>query len=265
MYSPLQLGFRYLHYYLTAYNGRGHGMHSPFVFSFITKVLNDDRQFYAYQRIENLRQLLLHDERMLTIEDMGAGSRVKKDNRRKVADIAASSLKPGKFGKLLFRIADHYAPKKILELGTSLGVITAYMASAGKDSQVITLEGASEVAALAAGNFNKLELSNIALVQGNFDDTLGPVLQKNGSFDLVFVNGKHHYETTLSYFRQLLPCLHENSILIFDDIHRSREMEQVWKEITAHEAVTLSIDLFFIGLVFFRKEQKVKQHFPIRF
>lgn len=265
MYSPLQLGLKYIRYYVTAYNGSGHGMHSPFVFSFITQVLNDDRQFYAYETIENLRQLLLHDEKPVTIEDMGAGSRVKKEKTRKVCEIAASSLKPSKFSQLLFRMADHYAAGNILELGTSLGITTAYLASAGKKVQVTTLEGASEVAAIASANFRKLGLSNIELIQGNFDDTLEAVLQKNKRFDMVFVDGNHRYEPTLRYFRQLLPFVHENSILIFDDIHWSSEMEQAWKEIMAHEAVTLSIDLFFIGIVFFRNEQQVKQHFTIRF
>jgi predicted O-methyltransferase YrrM len=149
MYSPFQLGLRYIKYYFTASNGRGHGMHSPFVFSFITKVLNDDRHFYAYENIEALRQDLLNDQRQLRIKDLGAGSRVKKENIRSVSDIARSSLKPKKFGQLLFRIVDAYAPAKILELGTSLGVTTAYLASAKHASSVITMEGAEAVAEVA--------------------------------------------------------------------------------------------------------------------
>jgi len=265
MYSPLQLGARYLKYYLTASNGKGHGVHSPFVFEFITKVLNDDRHFYAYQSIENLRQLLLLDDRQLMIEDFGAGSRVKKSNTRKVRDIARSSLKPKKFGQLLFRIVDHYAPSVILELGTSLGVTTAYLASAKTGSAVITIEGSKAVAELAQTNFSTLNLTNIRIVKGNFDETLPALLAETTMIDLAFIDGNHRYEPTVRYYRQLLPVVHEYSVLIFDDIHWSKEMEQAWEEIKVDPQVTISIDLFFIGLVFFRKENKVRQHFTIRF
>jgi predicted O-methyltransferase YrrM len=265
MYSPFQIGTRYLKYYLTASNSKGHGMHSPFVYSFITAVLNDKRQFYAYQTIETIRQLLLHNQQQLVIEDFGAGSRVKKNNTRKIADIALSSLKPKKFGQLLFRIVDHYAPQTILELGTSLGITTAYLATARDASRVITIEGAAAVAGVAKNNFTRLGLHNIELIQGNFDETLLPTIQQMGSIDLAFVDGNHRYEPTVRYFREILPAMHEYSILIFDDIHWSKEMEQAWEEIKRDNSVTLSIDLFFIGLVFFRKEQKVKQDFVIRF
>lgn len=265
MYSPFQLGIRYLKYWLTASNGKGHGMHSPFVFSFITKVMNDDRHFYAYEQIEQLRNKLLQSETTLTIEDFGAGSRVKKENVRKVRDIARSSLKPRKFGQLLFRIVSEYQPQNILELGTSLGITTSYLASAKKDANVVTMEGAKEVAAVARDNFSQLALSNVHLVEGNFDRTLPVTVQQMRSIDLAFVDGNHRYEPTVRYYRELLPTMHEYSVLIFDDIHWSEEMERAWDEIRKDDAVTLSIDLFFIGLVFFRKESKVKQHFKIRF
>lgn len=265
MYSPLVLGFKYLRYYLTASNGKGHGMHAPFVFEFITKVLNDDRQFYAYGQIENLRKLLLADQRELQLTDFGAGSRVKSSHVRKVQEIASSSLKPVKYAQLLFRLVDHYAPATILEMGTSLGLTTAYLAMAKPDGRVITMEGASAVAGVARGNFKKLNLSNILVVEGNFDVTLEGVLHSITQIDFAFIDGNHRYAPTVQYFKQLLPFTHEYSILIFDDIHWSREMEQAWDEIKSDPAVTLSIDLFFIGLVFFRKEHRGKQSETIRF
>jgi predicted O-methyltransferase YrrM len=265
MYSPFRLAIRYLQYYLKASNGKGHGIHSPFVFDFVTKVLNDNRHFYAYKHIENLRKLLLSDTRMLTIEDMGAGSRSARTNRRSIQQIATSSLKPPKFSQLLFRIADHYKTRNILELGTSLGITTAYLASASESGRVVTMEGAAEIAAVAKENFLKLKLNNITLVQGNFDDKLQQVITGMPAIDLCFIDGNHLHEPTLRYYRQLLPALHEYSILVFDDIHWSREMEQAWEDIREQPEVTLTIDLFFIGLVFFRKEHKEKQHFVIRF
>lgn len=265
MYSPFQLGIKYLKYYVTASNGKGHGVHSPFVFDFITKVLNDDRHFYDYVSIENVRALMLVDKQKLVIEDFGAGSRLKKTNTRAVCAIAASSLKPKKFGQLLFRIVDRYAPGTILELGTSLGITTAYLASAKKNAAVITMEGAGAIAAFARQNFSKLKLDNIEMVEGNFDDTLLAVMRRTQKVDLAFIDGNHRLEPTVRYFKELLPTVHEYSILIFDDIHWSKEMEQAWEIIKEDPSVTLTIDLFFIGMVFFRKEQKAKQHFTIRF
>jgi predicted O-methyltransferase YrrM len=250
---------------LAASNGKGHGMHSPFVFDFITKILNDDRKFYAYDSIEMQRQLFLQDQRSLVVDDFGAGSRVEKKRARTVAEIAKSSLKPAKYGQLLFRMIDYYGPENILELGTSLGITTAYLASSKLGSQVTTFEGASEVAEIAKEGFMKQGLKNIELIEGNFDETLQPIINKVQSVDFAFIDGNHRYEPTVRYFRTLLPRIHEDSILVFDDIHWSAEMENAWQTIKNDPAVTLSIDLFFIGIVFFRKEQLVKQAFKIRF
>ena len=122
MYSPFQLGIRYVKYFLSASNAKGHGIHSPFVFSFITKVLNDDRQFYAFEEIENMRNLLFINQQKISIEDFGAGSRIYKNSERRIGEIAKSSLKPKKFGQLLFRIVNQYAPKSILELKIAINL-----------------------------------------------------------------------------------------------------------------------------------------------
>ena len=79
---------------MTSGNGKGHGIHSPFVFEFITSVLNDDGEYYCYQPIEALRTRLQNDQIVLEFEDFGAGSRVHASYKRKVSEIAKSSLKP---------------------------------------------------------------------------------------------------------------------------------------------------------------------------
>lgn len=266
MYSKPQLALKYISYWLKASNGKGHGVHSPFVFEFITKVLNDNRSFYAYDQIEAVRLQLLNDDKTLTIEDFGAGSRVIKNNQRKVSFIAGSSLKPKKFSQLLFRMVNTYQPKTILEIGTSLGITTSYLASAKSNAQVTTMEGAKEVAATAKANFSKLGLQNIHVVEGNFDNTLQPTVNNiSEDIDFAFLDGNHRYEPTVQYFETLLPKLNEYSIVILDDVHWSEEMEKAWQYVKDHEKVTLTIDLFFIGIAFFRKENKVKQHFDIRF
>jgi len=265
MYSKTKLAIKYLNYYVKASNRKGHGMHSPFVFELIDEVLNDKRSFYSYENIEGLRQALLFDNRILQIEDFGAGSRTIKDNARTVATVAKSSLKPKKYSQLLFRIVDHYKPQTIVELGTSLGLTTAYLATAKSDAKVITMEGAPSVAAIAKENFSTLKLNNIELQLGNFDDTLPVVLSALPTVDLAFIDGNHRYQPTVNYFEQLLAKSNDYSILILDDIHWSKEMEQAWQYVQQHAAVTMTIDLFFIGIVLLRDEFKIKQHFSVRF
>lgn len=240
-------------------------MHSPFVFDFIKNVLNDKKQYDCYGVIEKQRQVLLNDESVIEIEDFGAGSAVMKSNRRVVKKIAASSLKPTKFAQLLFRIVHYYHPSNILELGTSLGITTCYLAEGNKQANVFTCEGSTAIAAIAQDNFEKLQLNNIELVQGNFASTLQPLLNKIGTVDLAFIDGNHRKQPTIEYFQSIIRHTHSNTILIFDDIHWSAEMEEAWRLIQQDSSVTMSIDLFFIGLIFISPDFKVKQHFTIRF
>ncbi len=265
MYSRWQLATRYLKYYFKAASGKGHGIHSPFVFSFITRVLNDHTHFPEYDQAEQLRRRLQRDHTIITVEDFGAGSSLNKSNQRSVASIAAHAAKPKKFGQLLFRMARYYQPSAILELGTSLGITTSYLSLAHPAAQLQTLEGASSVAAVARNNFEQLQLANVNLLEGNFDQTLPVALQRMGKVDFVFIDGNHRQEPTERYFEQLLPFSHNDTILVFDDIHWSPGMEAAWKTIQEHPSVKCTIDLFFIGLVFFRREFAEKQHFTIRF
>ena len=265
MYGHFTLALKYVRYLYTAANGKGHGVHSPFVFEFITRVLNDRRNFYAFDTIEKIRLDLLSNHNTIEIEDFGAGSRVAKTNTRKISAVAKGSLKPAKYSQLLFRMIDFYAPKQIIELGTSLGITTAYLASANPAARVTTFEGSTAVAQIAGQNHQLLGIKNIILLEGNFDTQLPKWLEQHKSIDFAFIDGNHAFKPTLAYFEALLEVVHENSILVFDDIHWSAEMEQAWAQISVHPRVTLSIDLFFIGIVFFRKEFAQKQQVSIRF
>jgi predicted O-methyltransferase YrrM len=240
-------------------------MHSPFVFGFITKILNNKTDYPCYENVEALRRQLLKDDTVLSVDDFGAGSSVSKTNQRTVSSIAKNAAKPRKYGQLLFRMVKHYQPSTILELGTSLGITSTYLSLAKPGGKVITMEGSKEIAAVAKNNFKNLGLKNIELVEGNFNNTLFSVVHGLSSVDFAFIDGNHRQEPTERYFQQLLPKAGNDSIFVFDDIHWSKEMEAAWETIKSNDAVTCSIDLFFIGIVFFRKEFKEKQHFTIRF
>lgn len=266
MYSSATLAFKYLNYYLTASNSKGHGMHSPFVFNFITTVLNDKEQYAVYGQVEQLRQQMLRDETVLTIEDFGAGSVISKSRQRSVSSIAKSAVKPVKYGQLLHRIIRKYKPGVIAELGTSLGITTCYLASACVPAtKVVTFEGAQAVAGVAKQNFTTAGLNNIEQMHGNFDTEFPRWLATQQIVDFCFIDGNHRKEPTIAYFEELLQKAAPHSIFVFDDIHWSRDMEEAWELIREHPAVRCSIDLFFIGIVFFKEEFKEKQHFRIRF
>lgn len=265
MYSISQLAIKYLRYYAGASNGSGHGIHSPFVFEFITKVLNDKQSFPAYATIEQLRHALKSDTRVLEIIDHGAGSVDGNHKERTVGSIARRATKPKKYGQLLYRMATYYAPAQTIELGTSLGITTAYLSMANEKGTVTTIEGDRSIAAVADNNFIKLGLKNIELVNEPFDECLGDILLNRDKIDFAFIDGNHRFEPTHEYFLLLLSHMGKESVMVFDDIHWSKEMEMAWEVIKAHPDVLLTIDLFFIGLVFFRDSFKVKQYFSIRF
>jgi predicted O-methyltransferase YrrM len=208
---------------------------------------------------------MLQDETVLNIQDFGAGSSITKTNQRTIASIAKNAAKSKKFGQLLFRMVKAYQPETILEIGTSLGITTSYLSLAKQDARLITMEGANEIAEVASNNFKKSGLKNIAIEQGNFDNTLLSVVHGLSSVDLAFIDGNHRQKPTENYFHQLLSKINNDSILIFDDIHWSKEMEAAWDTIKSHPSVRCTVDLFFIGIVFFRPEFHEKQHFTIRF
>jgi len=265
MYSSFQLARKYAAYILGALNGKGHGVHSPFVFDFITHVLNDRTRYPFFDTIEGLRARLRQDTQVIEVEDLGAGSATSSSRHRYVREIAHSSLKNKKFAQLLYRIVRYYEPRTIVELGTSLGTTSCYLAAANPAAVVHTLEGSGTIADMARVNFQKIGLDNLQLTVGNFDETLPRVLAGLQTVDLAFIDGNHRRDPTLAYFSALEARSGPSSILIFDDIHWSEEMEEAWKKVQGHESVTLTIDLFFIGIVFFRSDFKVKQHFTIRF
>ena len=264
MYSPFTLAYKYFAWWRKASNRKGHGMHSPFVFEFITRVLNDHSNYSAYNKVEGLRKKLLKDPTILIVDDLGAGSGQGGGNRRTVSSIARNAAKPKKWGQLLFRIVKHYQPHQILELGTSLGISTAYLALANPNAKVTTLEGAAMIASKAGENLDGLDLNNIHQWVGNFDDLLPDLLKEEKIWDLVFVDGNHRKEPTLKYFEWILARCGSGTIIIFDDIHWSAEMDEAWDLIRLDSRVRCSLDLFFVGLVFFREEFHEKLDFSIR-
>ncbi|SMO39327.1 O-methyltransferase [Solitalea koreensis] len=241
-----------------------HGTHSPFVYELVDKVIYDKDLRSDYQTIEQLRVSLLRDSHLINITDLGAGSMYNNNKQKAVKDLAANALKSPEWAQLIYRLIEWKRPQIVIELGTCLGLTTAYMAKAAPAAKVITVEGCPETAAIARKNFENLNQTNISLLVGNFDTIFPELVREQPILDVVYVDGNHRKEATIRYFEQLLPKVNENSMVIFDDIHWSKGMEEAWESIKEHPQVSLTIDLFTIGLVFFRKGQ-AKEHFRIKY
>ena len=235
-----------------------HGIHSPFVYQFEQECLKDRKTHKTYRDIANYRTRLKGDNSNLSINDLGAGSRITESATRRVRHILRHSATTTKRCKLLYRLVQYTQSKSILELGTNLGVGTQAMAL-NPQAFITSIEGCPNL-----HNFSRTHLQhlpNLSLINTDFKAAL--LNLKDKSWDLVFMDGHHNKEATLNYFEALLPQLHSNSIVILDDINWSRGMQEAWAALKAHPQVTVTIDTFFWGLVFFRHEQ-AKEHFTIR-
>ena len=238
------------------------GIHSPFVYQLFETVFKKGIEIpIIFKFIENHRTELLKNDQLIEIDDFGTG---KKGRKIKIGSIAASSLMPKKNAQLIYRLIKFFKPKNILELGTSLGVTTLYMSSAKPDSRIISIEGSPEIAKIANSSFVKFNFKNIELVQANFDEILQEKLIEMEEVDLVIFDGNHTKLATLKYFELCLKFCNNETIFIFDDIRWSQEMKEAWLKIINHKSSIVTLDLFFLGVVFLRTEQQ-KEHFVIRF
>lgn len=252
----------YFKHYLTS-NSR-HGVHSPFVYNLIDRVIYDFSTKDYVKQIEELREQLKEDKRTLRITDLGAGSMLNNGKVKQVRSLARNALKPPRVAKLIARLANEFQPKSIVELGTCLGITTLYLSKASHSSHIITVEGCPETAEVAMENFKRLNAGNIETRTGNFDTVFPQLVEELPEIDFLFIDGNHRKDATLNYFYDCLSKVHTGSILIFDDIYWSEGMKEAWLEIKNNPQVTVTIDLFYIGLVFFKSDQ-VKENFKVRF
>jgi len=240
-----------------------HGIHSPFVYDLITKCFYNNTKFQEYKQLDSYRNELLKSNDSIDIEDFGAGSTVFKSNTRKISDLAKVAGASKSESKLLFRITKYFNPNTILELGTSLAISTNTIYKANPNAKISTVEGSKSIFNWNAKNTVKYNFKNIKFINSLFDDYL-ETLKSENKFDFIYIDGNHTYEATIKYFEILKKHTHKDSYIIFDDIHWSKGMDKAWKEIIEDKDVTLSIDTFHFGMVFFRKEQYNKEHFVIR-
>ena len=240
-----------------------HGVHSPFVFDLVTKCFYDKTVYQEYSILENYRNSLLTNKNFIEVTDFGAGSRVFKSYNRQISKIAKTAGISSRRAELLFRSVKYFQPNTILEIGTSLGLATSALTLGNQKSKIITLEGCPETANQSQVQFRKFNINNVEIVITEFTNYFKSLDFRLSTFDLIYFDGNHSQAATLEYFNLLLPTITNDSVWIFDDIHWSQEMENAWEIIKNHPKVTVTIDTFQWGIVFFRAEQE-KEHFVVR-
>ncbi|TDX12220.1 O-methyltransferase [Flavobacterium sp. S87F.05.LMB.W.Kidney.N] len=240
-----------------------HAVHSPFVFSLLTKCFYDKKQKPEYSILKKYRKSLLSNKSFIEVTDFGAGSKVFKSNKRQISKIAKTAGISPKRAELLFRISNYFQPKNILEIGTSLGLATSALALGNPKAKVITIEGCPNTANIAKNQLNEFDCTNVENIISEFESFLISENLQSTTYNLIYFDGNHSKKATLNYFELLLPTIDNDSVWIFDDIHWSPEMEETWEIIKNHPKVKVTIDTFQWGFVFFRREQE-KEHFIIR-
>jgi predicted O-methyltransferase YrrM len=258
----VKIALRYLNYFLNAVDE--HSLHSPYIYNLYSNIIKPDQDHQEFAPYKSVRKELAKDSRMIKIHDLGAGSAINSCPERKLKAIVKRGTTPSKQSRLFYRIIRHFQFRNIVELGSSVGINTLYMASANKEGQVYTLEGCPNTAMIADEVFSRFRNLNIHLIQGSIDQVLPNLVKKLPALDFVYFDANHTFDATLKYFTMCLPKIHENTVFVFDDIYWSSGMEKAWNIIKNHDRVSLTIDLFDSGMVIF-KPLYVKQHYVLSY
>jgi predicted O-methyltransferase YrrM len=244
---------RYIRYFLLSRHRKGHGIHSPFIFDLVSRIFRNKTDPHIVCSIEKVREKMISDSRSILVTDLGSRSELLKPNLRKVSDIARLSPVPKKYGKLLSNMAVEFGKPLIIEFGTSLGISTMYLAASNTDSTVYTMEGCPATAEIARQNFRDAGLGNVMVLEGPFDEILPGFASAGVKPGLVYIDGNHRKEPLIKYFNLMAEISDDKTVIIVDDINYSNEMTDAWNVIKLHEKVSVSVDIFRMGILFFRE------------
>jgi len=245
-------------FYYVFRSKKRHGTHSPFVYEFVDKCIRHKPGPKEQQIIRSYQKKVKQDTTLIQVADFGAGSK-KLGQQRQIKEIYSIGKSGKKYGQLLFSLTRYYQPKRILEMGTSLGTGTLYLHLGNPSAQLTSIEGCPKTLAYTVENF-PVHSKQIQFIQETFKDYLNRY--DGEKFDLIFIDGDHRGASLKEYVRQLLPHTHNHTIWILDDIRWSDDMWQAWQEISQQENFHVSMDLLRMGILVLRPEQ-FKEHFYI--
>ncbi len=214
---------------------RGHGVHSPFAFNLINKVIEEKKIFYIFEETEKLR-----------------------------SQFQLKRRKKKKYGQLLFRLVNFFKPNHVLQIGFSREVEILYLLSAlDKGKLTLLEENITDIslAEMISNQFKPFEIKPAINIE-----TLDSIRNKNHIPDFVFFNITHNTEMTYALLEKILSNIDEHTHVIFviDSIRKNKEMKNLWKTITSNPKVTITMDLYVLGLVIFNKKL-YKRNYKVHF
>ena len=231
-----------------------HGVHSPFVYRLIDEVIYDLHAKSDYPNLKHFCQILRYDDRSILVHDQSTSVKVFVKNKCK-------SLRSA---QLIYRLANYFSPNQVIELGTSMGIDTAYVAKSAPQARIISMDQDVDTAAFTSENLAKQAIKNVQILTGDLSQVFPDVLAELQSLDFVLINRGHDKEAMINYLNQCVPKLKETSVVVVDAIYRDKEMNEFWQQMKIHPQITVTIDLFQMGLAFVRPQQ-AEEHFKIRF
>ena len=253
---------KYFRYLIRSRHRKGHGIHSPAVYEFVSKVIFGKTSDEEISDILEIVQGLSHSKESVKFTEFGAGSVKMNADTRKISEIVRVAGISKKFGKLLYRLSQYYKPNTTIELGTSLGISTLYLAKALKgEGKLVSVEGNAELTLIAKERLAKLGAKNINLLTNTFEEVLPDLVSMIEQPALIFIDGNHEYDATLNYLKQFLPKIRKGMIII-GDIYWSIGMEMAWKQI--QEMSTVTVDLYYMGIIIV-DEMLTPGHYIVRY
>lgn len=238
-------------------------LNEGFLKDFCTYILDTDIRFYHFDELEGIRNSLLNNNNLIKIVDLGAGSSYGNENEKRISDVAKQQLSKAYQLQVISRIIQFSKAQKCVELGASLGLSSLYM-SRSTSGEVYSFEGNPHFIDLINYQKGLLKIENLNLISGNFDDTLDTYLSEHKNIDFAFIDGNHRKDATIDYYNKIKKNCTDNAILIFDDIYWSKGMREAWETIKSDEKCTSSVDLYFMGIIFLRKDLGEQVHIRLR-
>ncbi len=253
----------YFNYFLNVTDQ--HSLQAPFIFNLYTNLIQGIKNNNGIEEIEVIRKSFLKDHTKIRGIDLGAGSRVTKSGYDKtVAMIAKHGISSKKDCIFLSELVKRIQPKTSIELGTSLGIATAYLANSIKHGSIFTFEGNEALVQKSKYVFHLVNCENVHLIKGDIDDMLPGQLTQLDKVDFAIIDANHTYRALLRYFDLLKVKMGDSGVMVIDDIRWSVEMYSGWKKLILDEAVTTSIEFLNKGVLMFKKRIQ-KQHYILSY
>lgn len=252
----------YLQYFVSAKSIQY--IHSPFLFELMRFVFNDSSKNFPkeFEVIEEQRKKMHKDSSLVNYEDFGAGGDVERKKTMSLQAISALAVKQSKYSRFLYRLIQYQKSTEVVELGTSLGITTAYLSLAC--NKVHTVEADKNILSVAKNNWQQLFINNVHSYCFDLNDAWNKLSDHVNTIDFLFIDANHRKEAMIRYVLQALPYIHQRSVIVLDDIHWSEETKEAWEILKKRKEVSLSFDIFQMGVLFFDSNLS-KQHFTLRY